>query len=241
MNSEFKLWKIYFLIMIYFLSMHSLSAQKIDPDDSFTFELCLPNAMANKPFREIMQGVVSASPYYQYTLKNSLSFGIGVNYSYYAINQFRVTQKIIGGMHQGAAFFKLGHEKFWTERLGTDLGVKIGYAEQFILSDLLKSQDITYRRIQGIFVEPTVSFVITSDVNSSYRFVVGFPFYNFKFQPWTIGEGSWVYSTSSSDDTNTPGVYEESTTRSNARSFTVGFGYTYYFNGKKSEPWLESE
>ncbi|MFM7636964.1 MAG: hypothetical protein ACKO5W_03760 [Crocinitomicaceae bacterium] len=226
-------------IFIAFLA--GMRAQKIDPDDSFTFELCLPNSTANKPFREIMQGVVSASPYYQYTLKNSLSFGVGANYSYFAINQFRVTQKIFGGMHQGVGFFKIGHEKFWSERMGTDIGVKIGYSELFVISDLLKSQDITFRRTNGIFVEPTISYVITMDVNSSIRFVFGFPFYNFKFQPWTIGEGSWVYSTSSSGDNNTPGVYDKTTAKSNSRAFTIGFGYTFYFNGKKSEPWLDSE
>ncbi|MBM3418235.1 MAG: hypothetical protein FJY17_04855 [Bacteroidetes bacterium] len=229
------------LLLFLIASATHTSAQKIDPDDSFTFELCLPNGTANKPFREIMQGVVSATPYYQYTLKNALSFGLGMNYSYYAINQFRVTQKILGGIHQGAAFLKIGHEKFWSERMGTDIGVKIGYSELFVKSNLLASQGISFRRMDGLFIEPTISYVITTDVNSSLRLVLGFPFYNFKFQPWTVGEGSWVYATSSSGDNNTPGVYEEQTTKSNASAFSIGFGYTFYFNGKKSEPWLDSE
>ena len=229
------------LMVVFCLGIAKVFSQKIDPDDSFTFEICLPNSIANKPFREIMQGVVSFSPYYQYTLKNTLSFGVGVNYSYFNINQFRVTQKIFGGMHQGVSYLKVGHEKFWTERLGTDIGVKMGYSETFVISDLLKSQNVMFRRMNGVFIEPTIAFVISSDVNSSYRFVVGFPFYNFKFQPWTLGEGSWAFATSSEGDNNTPGVYDESTTKSQARSFTLGFGYTYYFNGKKSEPWLDNE
>jgi hypothetical protein len=223
------------------LSVYSGFAQKIDPDDSFTFELCLPNSISNKPFTEIMQGVVSISPFYQYTLKNGLSLGSGVNYSYYAVNQFRVTQKIVGGLHHFVAFLKLGHEKFWTERFGTDIGCKVGYSEDYFYSDLLFDQGMQYRRLQGVYVEPNISFVLTSDVNSSYRFILGFPFYNFQFKPWTLGEGSWVYSTTGGDN-NTPGIYDENSSQRNAISFIVGFGYTFYFNGKKStNPWSDSE
>lgn len=233
--------KVILLFVLFFQMKVNLFAQEIEFDDSFTFELSLPNAIANKPYSEIMQGVASITPVYQYTLKNGLAFGTGVNYAYYTINQFRVTQKIVGGQHHFAAFIKVGHEKFWTERFGTDIGVKIGYSEDYFLSDLLQNNNQKYRRIQGIHFEPVISFVLSSDVNSSYRFIVGFPFYNFQFRPWTLGDGSWVYSTTGSDN-NTPGVYEESSSDINALSFTVGFGYTYYFNGKKSSsPWLDSE
>ena len=41
---------------------------------------------------------------------------------------------------------------------------------------------------------------------------------------------------------NTPGVYEENSSKVNSTGFTVGFGYTFYFNGKKSSsPWLDNE
>ena len=118
----------FLFLLIIPLNFH---AQKIDPDDSFTFELCLPNAFANKPYKTIMQGLVSASPYYQYSLKNGISFGAGVHYSYFAINEFRMPVKVFGGIHTGAAFLKLGHEKFWTERFGTDIGCKFGYLQSF--------------------------------------------------------------------------------------------------------------
>ena len=81
-----KFFKVLFLISISL----NIKAQKIDPDDSFTFELCLPNSFVNKPYKTIMQGLVSASPYYQYTLKSGISFGAGVHYSYFAINEFRI-------------------------------------------------------------------------------------------------------------------------------------------------------
>jgi hypothetical protein len=51
-----------FIAIVLFFSMlpalNSFRAQTIDPDDSFTFELSLPNAMLNKPFELIMQGLI---------------------------------------------------------------------------------------------------------------------------------------------------------------------------------------
>ena len=97
-------------------------AQEITPDDSFTFDLCLPNAMTNLPYQKIMQGLVHASMHYQYASKSGLYVGEGMHYSYFAINEFRVQPKVYGGIHSGALFLKSGHEKFWSERFGTDIG-----------------------------------------------------------------------------------------------------------------------
>ena len=116
--------------------MSSFNAQAINTDDSFTFELGLPNATNNKAYRSIMQGLVCISPSYQYALKNGISFGIGLHYSYFAINEFRVQPKIFGGIHSAATFLKLGHEKFWTERIGTEIGCKIGYLNSFAVKGI---------------------------------------------------------------------------------------------------------
>ena len=49
-------------------------AQGMEIDDSFTFEIGLPNSFVNKPFKDFMQGLVSVSPYYQYTLEKGFAF-----------------------------------------------------------------------------------------------------------------------------------------------------------------------
>lgn len=199
----------------------NISAQKIDPDDSFTFELCLPNSFVNKPYKTIMQGLVSAAPYYQYSLKSGISFGLGVHYSYFAINEFRMPVKVFGGIHTGAAFLKLGHEKFWTERFGTDIGCKFGYLQSYAVSDLLRSKGMFYRQTEALFIEPTIGFVLSADVNCSYRLTIGYPFYGYSFTPNTIGYDSDMGFS----------LAEFSKTCS---FLNVGFAYTFYFNGKKS-------
>ncbi|MFY7944853.1 MAG: hypothetical protein ACOVNZ_09735 [Crocinitomicaceae bacterium] len=216
-----RLFRRQFLIVGFLLSTMHFFAQKIDPDDSFTFELCLPNSFVNKPYKTIMQGLVSASPYYQYSLKSGISFGVGVHYSYFAINEFRMPVKVFGGIHTGAAFLKLGHEKFWTERFGTDIGCKFGYLQSFAVSDLLRSQGNLFNQTEALFLEPTIGFVLTADVNSSYRLTVGYPIYGYTFTPWTIGYDSTL-------------GYSESEFSKTSSFLNVGFAYTFYFNGKKS-------
>ena len=65
-------------MMILFFSLGFLSrpimAQGMEIDDSFTFEIGLPNSFVNKPFKDFMQGLVSVSPSYQYTLERGFAF-----------------------------------------------------------------------------------------------------------------------------------------------------------------------
>lgn len=196
-------------------------AQKLAFDDSFTIELCLPNASVNNPFRTIMQGLVCVSPIYQYTLKNGLSFGVGVHYSYFSVNQFRINQKVIGGMHSGAAFLKLGYEKFWTPTFGTDIGVKGGMAQSIFITDALKNNGVTYLPITSAYIEPNIGLCLATDVNASFRLTLSYSMYGFGYRPWNIGIDSDL-------------GYSQSELNRTSGFFNIGFGYTRYFNGKKS-------
>jgi hypothetical protein len=213
---------IYTLILVVFAWLQgNYTAQDMEIDDSFVFELGLPNGFVNAPFKNIMQGVVYVSPMYQYTLRSGLMFGAGVHYSYFNINQFRINQKISGGMHNGAAFIKLGHEKFWTPSLATDIGVKAGFAQTAFLTDTLKSMGITYNSKQSAYIEPNIGICLAADVNASFRLTIGYAFYGFGYKPWDIGINSDLgYSAS---ELNKVSSY-----------LIVGFGYSRYFNGKKS-------
>lgn len=196
-------------------------SQSIDPDDSFTIELGLPNSFTNQPFKDIMQGLVCVSPYYQYAFKSGFALGAGGHYSYFAVNEFSLPSAVYGGMHTLAGFLKLSHEKFWGERFGTDLGVKFGYAHTMVKTDVLSAQGTLLHVIQSTYIEPVVGLILSSDESNSYRLTIGYPFYGFGFKPWTIGLDSELGY--------------ESTEFGRISSFlTIGFGYTHYFNGKSS-------
>ena len=200
---------------------HHANAQKMEFDDSFVFEFNLPNGFVNAPFKNIMQGVVYAAPMYQYAFKSGIMVGAGLHYSYFTINQFRINQKVSGGMHTGAAFVKVGHERFWTPSLATDISVKTGLAQTAFVTDVLKSQGITYNAKQSLYIEPNIGICLAADVNASFRLSLGYAFYGFGYKPWDIGINSNLGYTSSE--------------LGRISSFlVVGFGYSRYFNGKKS-------
>ena len=168
-----------------------------------------------------MQGLVHASAHYQYALSSGLYLGTGAHYSYLAINEFRVTPKIYGGIHSAAVFLKTGHEKFWSERFGTDIGLRSGWVRSYVVSDALEEVQQSPQIREGLFIEPNISLILTSDVNQSFRLSIGYPIYGYSFSPQLIGiEGNMGYD---------PADFE-----GNSSYLSVGFGYTYYFNGKKS-------
>ena len=206
------------IVVVYLVIFHgaTMVAQSIEPDDSFTIELGLPNSFTNEPFKDIMQGLVCVSPYYQYALKNGLAFGIGGHYSYFAVNEFSLPSAVFGGMHTLVGFFKLSHEKFWGERFGTDFGVKFGYAHSMLKTDALQTQGIRLNILQSTYIEPILGLILSSDEANSYRLTIGYPFYGFGFKPWTIGVDSEL-------------GYEPENWNRISSFLTVGFGYTHYF------------
>jgi len=212
---------IRFFFVFFFTGSLQLKAQEITPDDSFTFDLCLPNALSNASFQKIMQGLVHASTHYQYALSSGLYIGAGAHYSYLAINEFRVQPKVYGGIHSGAVFLKAGQEKFWSERFGTDIGLRAGWVRSYVVSDALEEVQKSPQIREGLYIEPNISLILTSDVNQSFRLCIGYPIYGYAFSPQLIGiEGNMGYDLADFEG--------------NSSYLSVGFGYTYYFNGKKS-------
>lgn len=211
----------FLLFSLWLFSTKAVAQERMDIDDSFVIELGLPNAFVNAPFKNIMQGLVYVSPMYQYTLKSGISFGAGVHYSYFNVNQFRINQKVIGGMHNGAAFFKLGFEKFWTPTFATDIAVKAGFAQSAFSTDTLKKLGYTYQARISSYFEPNIGICLASDVNASFRLTLGYAFYGFGFRPMNLGINSDL-------------GYSSSELNKISSYLIVGFGYSRYFNGKKS-------
>jgi hypothetical protein len=199
----------------------TLNAQKIDPKFTFNVELGLPIASANFPFKTIMQGLVSTNVYGQYSFPFHLNVGLGIKYSYFTVNEFSITNPIHGGMHSGGAFVKVGYDKFYNDRFAMDYGVKIGYMENFFLTDANKALGSTVSRSSSL-IEPTIGVILTADERNSYRLNLGYVIQGFSFQPTLIGL-----------DSNSN--YEESKLGKITQYFYVGFGYTFYFGIKGGE------
>jgi hypothetical protein len=198
----------------------SVVGQPIEPKSTFNIELGLPNGVSNPAFKNIMQGVVNVSIYYQYDFSNHLTVGIGGRYGYFAINEFKVPVPVYGGMHSVGGFLKVGYQKFLTERFALDAGIKIGYSEFLFDTDRNDTLGVNPIRTNGIHIEPTVGFILTADEQNSFRFFASYATSGFGYKPAMIG-------------LETFGGYDPSDFNKITGSLIIGFGYTHYF--KKAE------
>jgi hypothetical protein len=196
------------------------SAQQIEPKHTFNVEIGLPNGMVNEAFGNIMQGLVNVAPYYQFCLKKHIAFGAGLRYAYFGVNQFRVPQKTLGGMHSLGAFFKVGHEKYYTEKFSADLGVKVGYTQNYFVTNRNDSLGQNPYQVNSILVEPTMELSLQADDQVAYSLVISYAFHGFGFKPNMIG-------------LETFGGYDPADFNKPTSYLTVGFGFTYYFKDKK--------
>lgn len=208
-----------FLFVLNCLAMHS-TAQTTDVRHTYNLELSLPNSVSNKAFQDIMQGLVNASTYYQYTFKNGLNLGAGIRYTYFTINEFRVPEPVSGGLHSGAAFLKIGWQKFFNETLGLDVGIKTGYSQNYFLTNLNDSIGTNPLQINNVYAEPSLGLILMADERTSYRFYAGYGLQDFVFTPSLLG-------------LSTNGGYVGDKVKSRSGYFLFGFGFTFYFSNKE--------
>ena len=214
-----RLFKCVVLIAALVMRMQNYSAQVIEPKHTFNVELGLPNGFTNEPFKNIMQGLVNFSTYYQYDFKNHLTAGVGIRYGYFAINEFKVPKPVYGGMHSTGAFLKVGWEKFINDRFAIDLGVKVGYSQHFFDTDRNDSAGLNPIQLNSVYIDPTIGLILTADEVSSYRFFISYASYGFGFKPSMIG-------------LETFGGYDPAQFDKVTGFLIVGFGYTFYFKSK---------
>ncbi len=212
------------LFFILLISFGRVDAQKLEPKYTFNVELGLPVAIQNTPFNDVMQGLVGIAIYQQYSFPFHLNVGAGVRYSMFTIDEFAVADPVIGSMHTAGAFFKVGYDKFITDRFAVDFGVKLGYSYNFSNTrenntdgEIVNRTNLSNETIQ---IEPTLGLILLADEKTSYRFTLGYNIQGTGFSPRFIG-----LSTDSNWD---PNRYTSPT-----QFLVVGFGFTYYFRKEK--------
>lgn len=210
------------IIVTALISVNTFSQKVFTPKYTFNIELGLPIATSNVGYRGIMQGLVSATVYQQYSFPFHLNVGAGVKYSYFAIDEFSTPSEVYGGIHTGGAFLKVGYDKFHNDRLATDFGVKVGYTENITITDLNEGSGVGPIRNASTYVEPVFSLILSADDRNSYRWIVGYAFQGFSFKPTSLGFNSNI-------------GYDEDKLNNITQYLLVGFGYTFYFGVKQSD------
>ena len=206
-------------IALFSLLLTGTTAQTIEPKHTFNLELGLPNGMTNEPFKDIMQGLVSAAPYYQYAFKNHLIVGAGARYSYFAINEFKVPEPVYGGMHSAGGFLKVGWEKFHNDHFATDFSLKVGYTQNYFDTDRNDTLGVNPVTVGSMYFEPNIGLILTADEQNSFRLVIGYGIQGFGYKPAMIG-------------LETFGGYDPADFDKPSSMLIVGFGFTHYFKKK---------
>lgn len=190
----------------------------VQPKASFGAEIGLPSQQGNPAFRDIMQGLLTVSPTFQYTLDNGLAAGAGLRYSFFTINEFKIPNKLAGGMHMAGAFVKIGHEKFHSA-FGTDFGLRVGYNKIFSVNEECTKLYGRAHSFDAAFVEPHIGLALMADEKSSFRLSLSYVFQGFNFNESHL----------CLDDLS---AYNDEQLSKITHYFTIGFGYSYYFGRK---------
>ncbi len=156
----------------------------IKPKHTYAIDFALPVCISNKAFKGIMQGFIRFSGSYHYSLKNNFYIGLGGSYTYFQINRFKTFPNISGGMHISNGYLKLGYEKYYSERIGIDFGVREGFSQLIFHSDSLAKPNTKLVNT----IEPYFSFCLTGSHNTAYKWTLAYSFLGFGFNPQQVGD-----------------------------------------------------
>jgi hypothetical protein len=207
---------VFFTGLFLFAALANTVIGQSRPKGSFQVHVGIPVNLTNESFKGFMQGLVTTSAHYQYTLRGGLSFAGGVSYQYFTINQFKTPQKATGGMNSPTAWGSIGHEKLHSSAFGTDVGLKGGYSHVLFASDLLEAEGTRFNEVPSLFFEPTASIIMFGEDMAAFKFTVGCVIQDLGFRPEYMGM-------------TTNGGYDPANFSKMTTSLNFSFGYVHYF------------
>lgn len=182
-------------------------------------EVMLPSAKSNKAFRGYMNGLVIANPMLTYQLGDHFYASIAPRYMYYTVSEFKVPQKMNGGLHVAGGHLELGYTSWQTKNFAIEFGCKVGAAHYMFRTD--STRTLGNRQLTAMYYEPNVQFVLMADEAVAYRWIVGYNFSGFAFRPDMI-QATW-------------GGYKLEDLGASTQSIVVGFGISYFFGNERSD------
>jgi len=214
--------RLFFISLLVFFSSVVQAQLDFKPKSSFRVEIGLPATLevaTNPAFRDMMQGLVNVAPSFQYTLENTISFGAGLRYTLFNVNEFKNTIDLEGSIQMVGAYARVGSERYWGQ-LGVDYGVNVGYNYSIAMTNKCQEPGKAPTVNTGWFVEPTFGLSYIVDEKNAWTLInLKYAIHDFKYQPAVMCVD------------NFPGFNaDEISGRTSYLSF--GFGYIHYFGSR---------
>ena len=210
--------KAFSILLLFTISLVSFG-QDFQPKGSLKTEVAIPVIIQNKALKKTQQGLINYSLYYQHAFKG-FTIGAGARYNYFNVNEFSLVERIRGGLHQVGGFVKLGYERFITDRLSIDAGVRGGYLQMYSKNTFTDSILGKAYQSKTWFVEPIVHVSYLASEASAFFFHIGYNIQFFHYTPDFL-----------SLNEITP--YTAADNAKFAQYITFGFGYSYFFGRPK--------
>jgi hypothetical protein len=179
-------------------------------------EVNLPISSGNPLFKTWVQGLGGAGASARYRFQEQWVLGLGVQYSYFIINEFRVPEKIRGNAQFLSGYLEFGYEKNHNAVFSSSFTMRTGYSQIFFASSEFKKKEIKNSAVEAFFIQPTMSLALMADEISSFRFSLGLAFQGFAMNPSRIAAVS-------------TGGFALKDYRRNTNYVFIGLGYTHYF------------
>jgi hypothetical protein len=215
---------IFLVFSLFSICVFSQDEEFEDPNEfhfiqakhSYIIDFLLPVSVKNKAFKGVMQGLVRSGIAYQYNFKNGISLGLGYQYTFFQINKFKTPQLVFGGLHINSPYVKIGYDKFYSERFGTEINCRIGYSMLSYFSDSLKRLGSKNYNKQNYSIEPSFALVLTGSKNTSYKWIFAYAFLAQDFNLNHIG-------------LNANAGYVGNDLTNPIRYLSFGFSFSHYF------------
>jgi hypothetical protein len=210
------LWCAFFLI-----SFGNLYAQDFQPKGSLKIDVAIPVVLQNKALKKTQQGLLNLGVSYQHAFKGFV-IGGGARYNYFNLNEFALQERMQGGLHQVGGFAKLGYERFLTDRLSIDVGVRGGYLQMFSKSTYNDSIIGGSYKAGTWFIEPVAHVSYLASESSAFFFQIAYNIQLFNYGPEFLSVSEIP-------------PYTDADNSKDTQFITFGFGYSYFFGRSKKK------
>ncbi len=137
-------------------------------------EVKMPIVEGNGAFKHYVDGIADVNISSNFNVYRGIMIGVGAKYSYFQVDDFKVSQRTEGEISFLGIFGVLGFERYLNGNISYELCSKYGYGwmntTTLICNDLGKD---TYRQ-SGSYLEPQLALYYTSEEQYRFGLFIGY-------------------------------------------------------------------